>query len=339
MPGPATPEGKVVLYQSLLRKEKLILLKIKEVRDTAAAIIAEMQSGGNNRRISAMDMGKAVGQLRYGTEKAEELLEINAIRLFQIDKWNRLREMASGLVSTSATKWRKLAGECAAVRGDLIIDLLPVIKSRVLRRYQRGSIEFNQMVNEGVLGLIAAMEKYDPTRGTKFKDYAKNWIDMRLLDIYKKASTVSITGAGSELKSKVKKARERMEVQLGRPVTDSELAVEIGVRERDIDAVMVYVASLSEPVGDENETTLGEMIPDPADLPESAVDRQIIAERIEMIVQALSKTEREVSIFRIPPGGYEIEGFYPVTAKEARMWIRNWAASQVIAQIEKETVQ
>jgi RNA polymerase sigma factor (sigma-70 family) len=193
-------------------------------------------------------------------------------------------------------------------------------------------------VNEGVLGLVAAMEKYDPERGTKFKDYAKNWIDMRLLDIYKKASTVSITGAGSELKSKVKKARERMEIALGRAVTDAELASEVGVSEKDIDSVMVYVASLSEPVGDEEETTLGDMIPDTADLPESSIDRQIIAERIEMIIQELSRTEREVSIFRIPPGGYEIEGFSPVTAREARAWIRDWAASQVIEQIEKETV-
>jgi hypothetical protein len=80
------------------------------------------------------------------------------------------------------------------------------------------------------------------------------------------------------------------------------------------------------------------MIPDTADLPESSIDRQIIAERIEMIIQELSRTEREVSIFRIPPGGYEIEGFSPVTAREARAWIRDWAASQVIEQIEKETV-
>jgi len=337
MPRPATPEGKVVLYQSLLRKEKLILLRIQEVRDTAAAIIAEMQSGGNNRRISAMDMGKAVGQLKYGDEKAEELLEVNAVKLFQIDKWNRLREMASKLSTTASQKWQKIAGECAAVRGDLIVDLLPVIKSRVLRRYQKGSIEFDQMVNEGVLGLIAAMEKYDPERGTKFKDYAKNWIDMRLLDIYKKASTVSITGAGSELKSKVKKARERMEMSLGRAVTDSEIAAEVGVSEKDIDSVMVYVASLSEPVGDEDDTTLGDMIPDSIDLPESSIDRQVIAERIEMIIQALSRTEREVSIFRIPPGGYEIEGFSPVSVREARSWIRDWAASQIIEQIEKET--
>lgn len=336
MPTPATPEGKVVLYQSLLRKEKLILLKIQEVRDTAATIIAEMQSGGNNRRVSAMDMGRAVGQLRYGTEKAEDLLEVSAVKLFQIDKWNRLREMASVLGTISAQKWKKLAGQCASVRGDLIIDLLPVVKSRVLRRYKRGSIEFDQMVNEGVLGLVAAMEKYDPERGTKFKDYAKNWIDMRILDIYKKASTVSITGAGSELKSKVKKARERMEIELGRAVTDAELSAEIGVSEKDIDSVMVYVASLSEPIGDEEETTLGDTIPDTTDLPESSIDRQIIAERIEMIIQALSRTEREVSIFRIPPGGYEIEGFSAVPAQEARAWIRDWAASQVIAQIEKE---
>jgi RNA polymerase sigma factor (sigma-70 family) len=245
--------------------------------------------------------------------------------------------MASKLKTNTAQKWQKIAGECASVRGDLIVDLLPVIKSRVLRRYQKGSIEFDQMVNEGVLGLIAAMEKYDPERGTKFKDYAKNWIDMRLLDIYKKASTVSITGAGSELKSKVKKARERMEISLGRAVTDSEIAAEVGVTEKDIDSVMVYVASLSEPVGDEEDTTLADIIPDTIDLPESSIDRQVIAERIELIIQALSRTEREVSIFRIPPGGYEIEGFASVSVREARSWIRDWAASQIIEQIEKET--
>jgi RNA polymerase sigma factor (sigma-70 family) len=336
MPLPSTHEGKVVLYQALLRKEKLILLKIPQIREAAAAIIGEMQSGGNNRRISAMDMGKAVGRLKYGKEKPEDLLEVNAVKLFQIDKWNRLREAASVLSGGSVGAWKRATAECASVRADLILDLLPVVKSRVLRRFQKNSFDFDHMVNEGVMGVIAAMEKYDHTRGTKFKDYAKNWIDMRLLDIYKKASTVTMTGAGNELKSKVKKARERLESERGRAVTQTEVAEAVGISEDDIDTVMVYVASISEPVGDEDESTLADIIPGELELPELAIDRQIIAERIERIIQALSQTEREVSIFRIPPGGYEIEHPTPVSPREARMWIREWVAGQIVGQIEKE---
>jgi RNA polymerase sigma factor (sigma-70 family) len=336
MPLPSTHEGKVVLYQALLRKEKLILLKIPQIREAAAVVIGEMQSGGNNRRISAMDMGKAVGRLKYGNEKPEDLLEVNAVKLFQIDKWNRLREAASILEGGSVGAWKRASAECASVRADLILDLLPVVKSRVLRRFQKNSFDFDHMVNEGVMGVIAAMEKYDPARGTKFKDYAKNWIDMRLLDIYKKASTVTMTGAGNELKSKVKKARERLESERGRAVTQSEVAEAVGISEDDIDTVMVYVASISEPVGDEDESTLADIIPGDTELPELAIDRQVIAERIERIIQALSQTEREVSIFRIPPGGYEIEHPDPVSPREARLWIREWVAGQIIGQIEKE---
>lgn len=338
MPLPSTPEGKAVLYQALLKKEKLVLLKIQEIRVAAAEIIAEMQSGGNNRRISAMEMGKAVGRLKYGNEKAEDLLEVNAVKLFQINKWNNLREAASKLSGPTVNRWRKIAAECASVRGDLIMDMLPVIKSRVIKRFQKNSFDFDHMVNEGVLGVIAAMEKFDPQRGTRFRDYAKNWIDMRILDIYKKASTVTITGAGNELKSKVKKARERLEMEKGRTVTQSEVASEIGISEDDIDTVMVYVASISEPVGDDEDCTLGDMLPSEPVLPESDMDRQVIAERIERIIQALNQTEREVSIFRIPPGGYKIEPSKPVGIREAKAWIKEWAASQIIEQIEKECV-
>jgi RNA polymerase sigma factor (sigma-70 family) len=336
MPKPASPEGKAVLYQSLLRKEKIILLKIPDVRAEAACIIGEMQSGGNNRRISAMEMGKAVGRLRYGAEKAEDLVEVNAVKLFQIDKWNRLREGASRIKSPSANQWKKIAAECASVRGELILDMLPVIKSRVLRRFQKNSFDFDHMVNEGVLGVVAAMEKYDPKRGTKFREYAKNWIDMRLLDIYKKASTVTITGAGNELKSKVKKAKDRLELEKGRAVSQSELAAEVGISEDDIDTVMVYVASISEPVGDEEDTTVGDMLPSSVELPESEMDRKLVADRIERILQTLSQTEREISIFRIPAVSSEILLPSPVGLKEARVWIKNWSATQIIEQIEKE---
>lgn len=337
MPKPSSHEGKAVLYQSLLKKEKIILLKIPAIRGEAASIIGEMQSGGNNRRISAMEMGKAVGRLKYGEEKAEDLVEVNAVKLFQIDKWNRLREEASKIVSPTANKWKKIAAECASVRGELIIDMLPVIKSRVLRRFQKNSFDFDHMVNEGVLGVVAAMEKYDSSRGTKFREYAKNWIDMRILDIYKKASTVTITGAGSELKSKVKKAKDKLEAQKGRSVTQAELAAEIGISEDDIDTVMVYVASISEPAGEDEDTTVGDMIPGAMGLPESEMDRKIVAERIERILQTLSQTEREISIFRIPHGGYEMTSSDPIGLKEARAWIKNWAASQIIEQIEKES--
>lgn len=336
MPKPASHEGKAVLYQSLLRKEKIILLKIPAIRAAAAAIIGEMQSGGNNRRISAMEMGKAVGRLKYGEEKAEELVEVNAVKLFQIDKWNRLREEASKITGATASQWKKVAAECASVRGELIIDMLPVVKSRVLRRFQKNSFDFDHMVNEGVLGVVAAMEKYDPSRGTKFREYAKNWIDMRLLDIYKKASTVTITGAGNELKSKVKKAKDKLESEKGRAVTQAELAAEVGISEDDIDTVMVYVASISEPVGDDEDSTIGDMIPGAMELPESEMDRKLVAERIERILQSLSQTEREISIFRIPHGGYEMASPSPIGLKEARSWIKNWAAAQIIGQIEKE---
>lgn len=337
MPKPASPEGKAVLYQSLLKKEKIILLKIPAIREEAASIIGEMQSGGNNRRISAMEMGKAVGRLKYGEEKAEDLVEVNAVKLFQIDKWNRLREEASRITSPTANQWKKIAAECASVRGELIIDMLPIIKSRVIRRFQKNSFDFDHMVNEGVLGVVAAMEKFDPTRGTKFREYAKNWIDMRILDIYKKASTVTITGAGNELKSKVRKAKDKLESEKGRAVTQAELAAEIGISEDDINTVMVYVASISEPVGDDEDTTVGDLIPSTVELPESEVDRKLVAERIERILQTLSQTEREVSIFRIPHGGYEMTPASPVGLKEARAWIKTWASSQIIDQIERES--
>lgn len=338
MPKPSTIEGKVILYQGLLRKEKLILLKIPKIREAAAVIVAEMQSGGNNRRISAMEMGKAVGRLRYGKEKAQDLLEVSSVKLFQIDKWNRLRESASKEKNSDALRWKKLAGQCASVRGDLLIDMLPTVKSRVLKRFQKNSFDFDHMVNEGVLGVVAAMEKYDPTRGTKFKDYAKNWIDMRLLDIYKKASTVTMTGSGSELRSKIKKAREKLEAELGREAKESEVAAAVGVSEDDIETVMVYVSSISEPIGEDGTATLEETISVDDEPLDTELDRQLVAERIERIIQSLSQTEREVSVFRIPQGGYEISGAKEVSAKEARAWIRDWAASQIIEQLEKEGV-
>jgi RNA polymerase primary sigma factor len=166
------------------------------------------------------------------------------------------------------------------------------------KRYQGHGLPLLDLIQEGILGLIRATEKFDWRKGFKFSTYATFWIRQavqRAIDAH--ARTIRIPTSLAQLERKVARAQRRLEAELGRPPTDAEVAVAAEVDEGRIDKLRKApraVTSLDRPVGEEEDTTLGELLPLEGESVEEEVHVSLRAEAIRRALGLLPARERRV---------------------------------------------
>ena len=166
------------------------------------------------------------------------------------------------------------------------------------RRYSRASMPLLDLIQEGNVGLVRAVEKFDYARGYKFSTYATWWIRQAIgRAIAEQSRTVRLPVHQVEKLSRLSRTRRDLGASLGREPSDAEVATELGLTVEavaDLDAISRTPASLDALVGDDGGTTLGDLVdaadPGPEDL---VVDRATRGAVIGM-VERLSDREAEV---------------------------------------------
>ena len=170
----------------------------------------------------------------------------------------------------------------------------------VARRYVNRGLPFIDLIQEGNLGLIKAVDKFDADIGYKFSTYATWWIRQNIIRaIHDKSRNVRIPVHLSEQTGKIIDAEERLEYELGKKPTFQQIANAVGSTEKTISS-LYYVAndtvSLNSFVGDKEETELGDFVADPHQSTErEALDVVLQTEVRELLEHSgLSKREREI---------------------------------------------
>jgi RNA polymerase sigma factor (sigma-70 family) len=207
-----------------------------------------------------------------------------------------------GLTRTEKRDLQKLVREGEDAQRQFVQSNLRLVVS-IAKRYQASGMPLLDLVQEGNLGLIHAVEKFDWRKGFKFSTYATWWIRQAIQrGIANAGRTIRLPVHAADNLARLQKERAGLEARLGRPASLDELAAELDLAPERVKELIPHLAepvSLETPVGEDGETELGDLVEDRgAESPLEAASRAMLPAEIDKLLAVLDERERYILTLR-----------------------------------------
>jgi len=301
-------------------------------KDKKSIIVELLESGKANGKLTAQEINEALEQLDFDVEKVDKLYDtLEQLNIDIVDdldmsdgKGSDNLEDDEALLSVDGINiddpvkvYLKEIGRVPLLTPEEEVELAermaegdPYARKRlseanlrlvvsIAKRYVGRGMQFLDLIQEGNLGLIKAVEKFDHTKGFKFSTYATWWIRQAITRaIADQARTIRIPVHMVETINKVKKVSSQLLHKNGHDATAEEIAAELDMpldKVREIMRVAQEPVSLETPIGEEEDSHLGDFIPDDdAPAPADAASHTLLREELEDVLSTLTPREKKV---------------------------------------------
>lgn len=231
--------------------------------------------------------------------KIADLLELERIREDLYDQLERepyYQEWA-GAVDMPIQAFRHRLHLGRRAKDKMVQSNLRLVVS-IAKKYMNRGLSFQDLIQEGSLGLIRAAEKFDHEKGYKFSTYATWWIRQAITRaIADQSRTIRLPVHLYETISRIKKTTKLLSQEMGRKPTEEEIATRMEMtieKLRFIAKSAQLPISLETPIGKEEDSRLGDFIESDNETPEDQVSKSLLREDLESVLDTLSPRERDV---------------------------------------------